>query len=305
MDVETTLFPRVDLVSPGIAVGTSMFFFGSNGHAVDDWRPQVHDSDGLLMLNGLGERLWRQLSNPANLQFSGFVDSGPRGFGLMQRDRNFDDYQDFDSDYEKRPSLWIEPVGDWGRGSVVLVEIPSAAEGNDNIVAFWQPADQIKAGSEFSYAYRMFWGNGPALPGVIVAATRQGRADPKKPATVRHFVVDYTATGVADGSGAPAADAPAPKAAPAAGAPASAVAQTAPGTADQSTSPDPSHDPKPAVTASAGVVSNIWVEPNPVTGGWRLSFDLDAQKAPLVELRAELKFMDKRPVDTWLYRWTA
>jgi glucans biosynthesis protein len=313
MDVETTLFPRTDLVSPGIAVGTSMFFFSGNGRGdIDDWRPQVHDSDGLLMINGLGERLWRPLANPKDLQFSGFVDSGPRGFGLMQRNRNFDNYQDFDADYEKRPSLWIEPVGDWGKGSVVLVEIPSTSEGNDNIVAFWQPADQIKAGSEFSYAYRMFWGNGPALPGMIVEATRQGRADPKKPEAVRHFVIDYAATGAVDGSG----DAPGPAAmatpvpAGPTGQPA-VVAAAAPGTAtptaagDPATSADPAHDPKPVVTASAGAVSNIWLEPNPVTGGWRLAFDLDAQKAPLVELRVELRFQDKRPVDTWLYRWTA
>jgi glucans biosynthesis protein len=310
MDVETTLFPRVDLVSPGIAVGTSMFFFSGNGRGtIDDWRPQVHDSDGLLMLNGLGERLWRPLANPSDLQFSGFLDSGPRGFGLMQRNRNFATYQDFDADYEKRPSLWIEPVGDWGRGTVVLVEIPSAAEANDNIVAFWQPADKIKGGSEFSYAYRMFWGNGPSLPGVIVAATRQGRADPKKPQTVRHFVIDFTSTGVTDG--APETPAPSaavtPAPASASAAPATVAAQNAPATAtaDAPTSADPAHDPKPLVTASAGAISAIWVEPNPVTGGWRLSFDLDAQKATLVELRAELKFADKRPVDTWLYRWTA
>jgi glucans biosynthesis protein len=307
MDVETTLFPRTDLVAPGIAVGTSMFFFDGNGRAeVDDWRPQVHDSDGLLMVNGLGERLWRPLTNPKDLQFSGFVDSGPRGFGLMQRNHDFTTYQDLDADYEKRPSLWIEPVGDWGRGSVVLVEIPSASEANDNIVAYWQPADKIKAGSEFSYAYRMFWGNGPALPGVVVTSSRQGRADPKKPETVRRFVLDYTATGVVDGSAPPA---PPPEAAatvsPSSAPTVQVVQAAATTTADPPTSADPAHDPKPVITASAGVVTDIWVEPNPITGGWRLSFNLDSQKAPLVELRVELKFPDQRPVDTWLYRWTA
>ncbi len=314
MDVETTLFPRLDLTAPGLAVGTSMFFFDTNGRgAVDDWRPEVHDSDGLLMLNGLGERLWRPLTNPKSLQFSAFLDNGPRGFGLMQRDRDFASYQDFDADYERRPSLWIEPVGDWGKGSVALVEIPSTSESNDNIVAYWQPADAIKAGSEFSYAYRMFWGNGPALPGMIVTASRQGQADPKKPATFRHFVIDYTATGVTDGNqpvAAPTATAapiPTSPATPSA-TPASATTQAsaAPATAaDPPTSADPVHDPRPMVNASAGQIGNVWMEPNPVTGGWRLSFDLDPQKAPLVELRVEIKYPDKRPADIWLYRWTA
>jgi glucans biosynthesis protein len=309
MDVETTLFPRTDLVAPGLAVGTSMFFFSGNGReGVDDWRPQVHDSDGLLMANGLGERLWRPLANPKDLQFSGFVDSGPRGFGLMQRNRDFTNYQDLDTSYERRPSLWIEPVGDWGRGSIVLVEIPSTSEANDNIVAFWQPADQIKAGSEFSYAYRMFWGNGPAVEGLAVAATRQGRADPKRPETVRRFVIDYGATGAVDGaSSAPPPEAvatPIPSAAtqpPATPASAAAPAAIA---ADPPASADPARDPKPVVTASVGAVGNVWLEPNPVTGGWRLAFDFDAQKAALAELRAELRFSDKRPVDIWLYRWT-
>ena len=309
IDVETTLFPRVDLVAPGIAVGTSMFFFSGNGRDnVDDWRPEVHDSDGLLMVNGLGERLWRPLTDPKNLQFSGFVDSGPRGFGLMQRNRDFGSYQDFEADYEKRPCLWIEPVGDWGRGSVVLVEIPSASEANDNIVAYWQPADQIKGGSEFSYAYRMFWGNGPGLPGAIVASTRQGRADAKKADAVRRFVIDFvTPAGVNGGANqpAPAAAAVPVPTTPSAAATVIQAAATAASAADPSPATDPVPDPRPVVTASSGMITDIGLEPNPVTGGWRLAFNLDPQKSGLVELRAELRFSDRRPVDTWLYRWTA
>jgi periplasmic glucans biosynthesis protein len=114
MDVEATLFPRVDLEKVGLAPGTSMFFFGPNGREdVDDWRPEVHDSDGLLILNGRGERIWRPLANPNKLQMSAFMDAAPRGFGLMQRNRDAESFQDFESHYERRPSLWVEPVGDW------------------------------------------------------------------------------------------------------------------------------------------------------------------------------------------------
>jgi glucans biosynthesis protein len=311
MDVEATLFPRVDLISAGLAPGTSMFYFDGNGRQdFDDWRPEVHDSDGLLIINGQGERIWRPLANPKTLQFSAFVDSGPRGFGLMQRDRDYDTYQDYNASYEKRPSLWIEPVGDWGKGSVVLVEIPNVSEVNDNIVAYWSPQDPIKAGAEFAYAYRMFWGNGPNLPGVIVAASRRGRGDLKHPSPIRRFVIDYVATGVvATASNAPA---PAPTSAVAPATQPAAAAQTTtapasdpPAPDTNATSADPAHDPKPTVTASSGVVSDIWVEPNPASGGWRVTFNLDPQKAELIELRAALAFPDGRPVDTWLYRWTA
>ena len=129
------------------------------------------------MVNGRGERLWRPLSNPHALQISAFQDTGPRGFGLIQRDRDVDTYQDFESHYERRPSLWVEPVGDWGQGSVTLVEIPSDSEINDNIVAYWSPKDPIPAGSEFSFAYRLSWGNDPAQ----AAGRRRRRGDAPRP----------------------------------------------------------------------------------------------------------------------------
>jgi len=168
VDVEATLFPRVDLTKVGLAPASSMFFFGPNDRAnFDDYRPEVHDSDGLLMVNGRGERIWRPIANPKNLQVSAFVDAAPRGFGLTQRNREPALYQDFEANYERRPSLWIEPVGDWGRGAVMLIEIPSDSEINDNIVAYWQPREPIRAGSEFAFAYRQYWGGEvPAQPGV-------------------------------------------------------------------------------------------------------------------------------------------
>ncbi len=280
MDVEATLFPRVDLDKAGLAAGTSMFYFDANGREdFDDWRPEVHDSDGLLMINGRGEHIWRPLANPKTLQFSAFVDSAPRGFGLMQRDRNYDTYQDYNASYERRPSLWVEPVGDWGKGTVTLVEIPSNSETNDNIVAYWTPSQPIKAGSEFPFAYRLSWGNGPELTGVTVAATRRGRGDLKEASPIRRFVIDYAPAAVAV-----AANDPKP-AAPAAG--------------------DPPVDPKATVTASGGKISDIWIEPNPTNNGWRLTFNLDPDGKKLVEIRATLTFADGRPAETWLYRWTA
>jgi glucans biosynthesis protein len=114
-----------------------MFFFGPNDRTnFDDYRPEVHDSDGLLMINGRGERIWRPIANPKSLQVSAFLDAAPRGFGLTQRNRDPARYQDFEASYEKRPTLWVEPVGDWGRGAIMLIEIPSDSEINDNIVAY-------------------------------------------------------------------------------------------------------------------------------------------------------------------------
>ncbi len=292
MDVEATLFPRVDLKAVGLAPGTSMFYFDGNGRKdFDDWRPEVHDSNGLLMVNGHGERLWRPLANPKTLQFSAFVDAGLRGFGLMQRQRNYAAYDDYTAHYEKRPSLWVEPVGDWGKGSVVLVEIPSESEVNDNIVAYWQPAEPIPAHSEYTFAYHLSWDEGPAKPGVIVIATSRGRGELEHPTAVRRFVIDYADTGLpltaADMPNAPAT-------------PATSGAAPAPPPADGAPAL-----PKATVTASDGEISDILVGVNPETKGWRVMFNLDTQDKTLIELRATLTFADGRPVDTWLYRWTA
>ena len=143
-DVESTLYPRHDLHESGVAPLTGMFYFDANDRSrVDDWRPAAHDSEGLSVWTGHGDQLWRPLVNPRDLQFSAFSSSSPHGFGLMQRKRSFADFQDLALDYEKRPSLWIEPIGDWGQGATDLVEIPSPNEVNDNIVAFWRPKDKL------------------------------------------------------------------------------------------------------------------------------------------------------------------
>jgi glucans biosynthesis protein len=152
MDVESIVFPRIAIQEIGVAPLTSMYYFSGRDHArpdavrPDDWRAAVHDSDGLGVATGRSERLWRPLINPAAVQFSAFMDANPRGFGLTQRKRAFNDFGDLQVLYGRRPSLWVEPIGDWGVGAVDLVEIPTNSEYHDNIVAFWRGTEPLRAG---------------------------------------------------------------------------------------------------------------------------------------------------------------
>ncbi|MEL4241962.1 glucan biosynthesis protein G [Shewanella xiamenensis] len=266
IDVEATLFPRVELNKVGLAPSTSMFLHSLNGrHDTDDFRPEVHDSDGLLMFNGRGEHLWRPLANPRQLQVSAFSDNSPQGFGLIQRERNYASYQDLEAQYERRPSLWIEPVGNWGQGAVVLTEIPTESEIHDNIVSFWKPRQPIPAGSEYHFAYRMSWGDEPVAKtnSVVVSRTASGRADIAKATPRRLFVVDYHLNGAM-----------------------------------------PDELPLAKVESSGGVISNVVIARNAANDGYRLAFELEPEDKDLIELRAELKFSTPRQVETWLYRWT-
>lgn len=173
MDVEATLFARNELTHVGLGPLTSMFLFDqTNRNHFDDFRPAVHDSEGLLIHNGNGEVLWRQLANPKHLQISSFVDENPHGFGLMQRSRKFSDFADLEANYHKRPCLWVEPKGNWGQGAVTLVEIPADQEIYDNIVAYWRPREAYAAGAQVDLSYRLHWGHEPDLhlPRVINTA---------------------------------------------------------------------------------------------------------------------------------------
>lgn len=164
IDVQATLFAREDMPHVGIAPLTSMFLYDdTNRTRFDDFRPAVYDSDGLLVENGAGEILWRPLANPHHLQVSSFSDDNPRGFGLMQRAKYFHDFSDLEAHYHRRPSLWIEPMGNWGRGAVTLVEIPADQEIYDNIVAYWRPELPVPAGQRTDMAYRMHWGPGAPI----------------------------------------------------------------------------------------------------------------------------------------------
>jgi glucans biosynthesis protein len=177
MDVDASLYPRKQIERIGIAPGTSMFFVGKNDrHTSEDWRPEIHDSDGLQMCTGSGEWIWRPLINPTVLRVNTYFDNNPRGFGLMQRERHFEQYQDDGVFYEKRPSVWTEPRGNWGKGAVTLVEIPTRDEVMDNVVAFWTPADKPQKGQEYLFGYKLYWCRenplGPRL--ATVRATRTG-----------------------------------------------------------------------------------------------------------------------------------
>jgi len=195
MDTEMTVFPRADVRVVGIAPLTSMFLFDetNRGH-LDDYRPEVHDSDGLMITTKSGERIFRQLANPITLQVSTFTTEAPLGFGLVQRSRQQSDFQDFEDQYERRPSAWVEPKGDWGVGAVELVEIPSGRESNDNIVAFWRPMRGLTAGHPAHFEYRITWLAEPKLPAGVgkVVATRSGASlDGKR----RVFILDIVGAG--------------------------------------------------------------------------------------------------------------
>jgi glucans biosynthesis protein len=200
IDVGLTLFPREPLAHIGLGALTSMFMFGPLDTATQaDYRPAVHDSLGLAVHTGTGERIWRPLNNPRRLQVSGFVDRNPRGFGLIQRDRRFSHFQDLEARYQTRPSAWIAPKGDWGPGQVVLADIPTDSETNDNIVAYWRPDAGLLPGTTFKAGYRITWPeDAPTTAGFApVIRSAAGRTFDGKH---RQMVIDYApASGVAPG----------------------------------------------------------------------------------------------------------
>jgi glucans biosynthesis protein len=272
MDVTARLFFRADVEEVGIAPLTSMFLYDEKNRAgFDDYRPRVHDSNGLRMVQADGDVLWRPLNNPAALANSIFSGAKAR-FGLHQRGREFADYQDAGARYERRPSLEVEPLDDWGAGAVRLVEIPTDREVNDNIVAFWVPEGRgARAGSAQAWRYRLHWGDLDGPPAdlaqvVSVKAGLAGVSGVENPADARKFVVDF--------AGAPLDGLPAD------------AAVTA------------------VVTQSAGTVLSQTLERIDANGVWRLVIDLAAPDQPLVELTAHLAGFGRKLTETWLYQWT-
>jgi glucans biosynthesis protein len=201
MDIDSALYPRKAIDRLGVAPLTSMFFYGENERRVaNDWRPEIHDSDGLSMWTGAGEWIWRPLTNPAQNHLNSYFDENPRGFGLLQRDRNWDHYQDDGVYYDRRPSLWVEPKsggrGGWGKGAVQLFEIPTADETSDNIVAFWNPAEKTKAGQEMLFSYRLYWGtrmpySSPLAQTIATRTGLGGTVGQKRQYYSWHFAVDF------------------------------------------------------------------------------------------------------------------
>ncbi len=196
MDIDASIYPRKKLAHVGIAPLTSMFLHGpSSARGAKDFRPSVHDSEGLAVLNGSGERLWRPLSNPKMLQTSAFLDKDPKGFGFAQRDRTFRSFEDLEAHYERRPTVWVEPKGAWGEGFIELIEIPVEDEIHDNIVAFWKPAKGLEPGGLYDFTYRLHWGEDvpAAWSGARVAKTRMGAT---KKDGISLFVIDFEGAAV-------------------------------------------------------------------------------------------------------------
>ena len=195
MDVDMTLFPRVALDNVGIAPLTSMFLFDESDRTrIDDFRDEVHDSDGLQIVLATGEHVFRTLRNPTQLQISSFTSQAPRAFGLVQRSRRLSDYHDLDARYEKRPSAWIEPTSEWGPGEIQLIEIPTDLETNDNIVAMWKPKEVIQPRKPWHTSYRLRWTDTPrVLPRLgRVTSTRSG---PSPDGKRRRFIVEFVGAG--------------------------------------------------------------------------------------------------------------
>jgi glucans biosynthesis protein len=274
IDVDQSLHLRRDVARLGIAPLTSMYWFSETVKAKGaDWRPEVHDSDGLEMWTGAGERLWRPLNNPPSDAVSAFQDENPRGFGLMQRDRNFDHYLD-GVFYDRRPSLWVEPKGSWGKGSVQLIELPTRDEIEDNVVAAWVPQAPARAGQAFELSYRLYWLADQPHPAPLArcVATRMGLGGQPglpRPPGVRKFVVEFL--------GGPLTDLP------------FGVL------------------PQMVLSTSRGRLTDYrFVEPVPdgVAGHWRAQFDLaDVSGPEPAELRLELLVGGRPASETWLYQY--
>jgi glucans biosynthesis protein len=274
MDVDAALYPRRPIERLGIAPLTSMFQHGENDRRMArDWRPEIHDSDGLALWTGAGERIWRPLVNPEQLRFNSYGDENPRGFGLLQRDREFANYQDDGVFYDRRPGLWVEPRSPWGKGAVQLVEIPTLDETFDNIVAFWNPERKPQAGEELLYAYRLHWGaRTPADPPLArVVATRTGIGGivgRKREYFSWRFAVDFSGGSLAN------------------------LGKEA--------------GVEPVITVSRGEVEIASARPLAAIRGYRAMFDLkpvDDGVEP-VNLRLYLRAGGRPLSETWLYQWT-
>lgn len=273
MDVTARLYFRADVKELGIAPLTSMFLYAeANRGGFDDYRPQVHDSNGLLLERESGEVMWRALNNGPTLGNSYFWENNPRAFGLYQRGRDFDSYQDAGAHYERRPSLRVEPLGEWGQGMVRLIEIPAKLEADDNIVAFWVPAEPALAGQSREYAYRLVWGNldpDPSAATAYVAETRSGVggvSGVENATSLRKFVVDFKG-GELD--------------------------TFSPGTPIDVL----------ATIGSGGVMRNSVLSRIDANGVWRLVMDVETDGVAPLELKAYLVGLGKKLTETWLYQW--
>lgn len=266
IDTELTLFPRANIDNFGLAgMSGASLFTPLDRRRQDDLRGMAGEVNGMQMLTGKGEWLWRPLSNRKDLQLSAFVDDNPKGFGFLIRNRDIAAYDDDDQHWERRPSLWIEPLGEWGEGAVQLVEIPSESEINANIIAYWRPRAPLVAGKEASFAYRQFWCYEPPTRAPLATAidARSGRGPSPK---LRRFLVVFSGGALGD---------------------AAKIANL-----------------KASLTTSPGVASNVRTFCAPQSKNCRVVFDLDLAGEAFCEMRLVLRAGDEPLSETWLYRWT-
>ncbi|MBA4172771.1 MAG: glucan biosynthesis protein D [Hyphomicrobium sp.] len=272
MTIECELHARGTIRRLGVAPFSSMFWYGEGSrNQARDWRPEIHDSDGLAMLSGTGERIWRPINNPPRVMTSAFADLNPQGFGLLQRDRDFVHYLDDGVFYERRASVWVEPLDPWGKGAVHLVEIPTDDEVHDNIAAYWCPDEPFHAGDTRTYRYRLSWLDDIALPDSLGFATATwtglgGRPGQKRPTGTRKFVIDFQGSvfaGIGRGDGV-----------------------------------------EILVTSSRGTVSNAYAHPVvDQRERWRALFDVTATGAEPVDLRAYLRRGERALTETWINQY--
>lgn len=274
--IKTTLFARRAGAKFGLAPLTSMYLTGENDRRIrDGFRTELHDSDGLLMRTGAGEWLWRPLGNPPRERVSSFLDTNPRGYGLLQRDRTFESYQDLDLAYENRPSYFVEPVGDWGPGRVELIELPTKDETNDNIVASWVSANGLEPGKPFNYEYRIISGldmpelapNGRVVNTFEAPARALGSSEPIAP-DMHRFLVDF------------------------------AGGDLAYYTADAT-------QVEAVASASNGRVARVAVTANTHIDGLRAMVDVSIKPGETTDLRLFLRAHGRTLTETWTYPWTA
>jgi periplasmic glucans biosynthesis protein len=266
IDTEMTLAPRASVDNVGIGTMSAMSISSPlDRRRPDDVRPIIAETNGLQMSSGKGEWIWRPITNRTTLQISSFVDENPRGFGSLQRNRNFESYQDDELKFQLRPSLWIEPLSDFGAGNVTLLEIPAESETNSNCIAYWRPNGGIVAGKEATWAYRQFWcWSPPSQPSQLkVFESRGGRgAGPKR----RRFIVAFAGDALGD--------------------------------------PETLRDPKPALTVSPGTISSVRSYLYRDWKLFRVVFDIDPGSETQSEMRLVIESEGKPVSETWLYRWT-
>lgn len=251
-----------------------MFLSGENQPAAGDFRPEVHDSDGLQIALADGEWIWRPLTNPKSAFVTSFAASSPRGFGLAQRDRSFSSYEDLEAHYDRRPGVWVEPLGDWGAGRIELLQFHTPYETHDNVVAYWVPARLPPPGAPLALAWRLHWSGDDATapPGARVVQTRRGHGYREAPIGAHRlqFHLDFV------GPGLPLAQA--------------------------DVSPD-EHTVDAVATADGNVRGlRAIAYPNPVLGGWRVTLDFERRDARRpVELRVFLRHGGRAVSETWSY----